>query len=54
MAAILVDEKMLNYDEIKEKNYSLSTGQYFDIKTEYIWLSSPKNFSKKTPISETD
>ena len=24
------------YDEIKEKNYSLSAGQYFDVKIEYV------------------
>ena len=26
----------VTYDEIKEKNYSLSAGQYFDIKIEYV------------------
>ncbi len=26
----------MTYDEIKEKNYSLSAGQYFDIKIEYV------------------
>ena len=29
----------LTYDEIKEKNYSLSAGQYFDVKIEYIELT---------------
>lgn len=27
---------VVGYDEIKEKNYSLSAGQYFDIKIEYV------------------
>ena len=26
----------VTYDEIKEKGYSLSAGQYFDIKIEYV------------------
>lgn len=26
----------VTYDEIKEKNYSLSAGQYFDIKIDYV------------------
>ena len=26
----------VSYDEIKEKGYSLSAGQYFDIKIEYV------------------
>lgn len=29
----------VTYDEIKEKNYSLSAGQYFDIKIEYIEIT---------------
>lgn len=35
----------VGYEEIKQKNYSLSPGQYFDIKIEYIDLS-PEEFSK--------
>lgn len=27
---------VLKYDEIKQKNYSLSAGQYFDVKIEYV------------------
>ena len=27
---------VVKYDEIKEKNYSLSAGQYFDVKIEYV------------------
>ena len=32
----LDDNGIINYDEIKEKGYVLSAGQYFDIKIEYI------------------
>ena len=35
----------VDYEEIKQKNYSLSPGQYFDIKIEYVDLS-PAEFSK--------
>lgn len=37
------------YDEIKEKNYSFSAGQYFDIKIEYVDITK-EEFDKK--ISE--
>lgn len=30
---------VVTYDEIKEKKYSLSAGQYFDVKIEYVELS---------------
>ncbi|MBI9032808.1 SAM-dependent DNA methyltransferase [bacterium] len=30
---------LVSYDEIKEKNYSLSAGQYFEIKIEYVDIS---------------
>lgn len=30
----------VTYDEIKEKNYSLSAGQYFDIKIEYVDITA--------------
>ena len=29
----------VTYDAIKEKNYSLSAGQYFDVKIEYIYIT---------------
>ena len=29
----------VTYDEVKEKNYSLSAGQYFDIKIDYVDIS---------------
>jgi type I restriction enzyme M protein len=31
---------VVSYDEIKEKNYSLSAGQYFDIKIEYVDITA--------------
>ncbi|TQC51343.1 SAM-dependent DNA methyltransferase [Mycoplasmopsis mucosicanis] len=37
---------VVSYDEIKEKNYSLSAGQYFDIKIEYIDMA-PEEFEAK-------
>lgn len=36
----------VTYDEIKEKNYSLSAGQYFEIKIEYVELT-PEEFNQK-------
>lgn len=36
----------VTYDQITEKNYSLSAGQYFDVKIEYIELT-PKEFEAK-------
>lgn len=37
---------LLGYDEIKEKNYSFSAGQYFDIKIEYTDITAD-NFEEK-------
>lgn len=37
---------VVSYDQIKEKNYSLSAGQYFEIKIEYIDIT-PEEFSTK-------
>lgn len=36
----------VTYDQIVEKNYSLSAGQYFDVKIEYVELT-PEEFEKK-------
>lgn len=36
----------VTYDQIKEKNYSLSAGQYFDVKIEYVELT-PEEFANK-------
>lgn len=37
---------VVNFDEIKEKNYSFSAGQYFDIKIEYTDIT-PEQFADK-------
>ena len=36
----------VSYDEIEAKNYSLSAGQYFDIKIEYVDIT-PEQFAEK-------
>ena len=36
----------VSYEEIKDKNYSLSAGQYFDIKIDYVDIS-PDEFEEK-------
>lgn len=36
----------VSYDQIKEKNYSFSAGQYFDVKIEYVELT-PEEFDAK-------
>lgn len=36
----------VTYNEIKEKNYSLSAGQYFDIKIEYVDITE-EEFNKR-------
>lgn len=36
----------VTYDEIKEKKYSLSAGQYFDVKIEYVELTQ-EEFNEK-------
>ncbi|ABQ24762.1 HsdM family class I SAM-dependent methyltransferase [Geotalea uraniireducens] len=37
---------VVSYEQIKEKNYSLSAGQYFDVKIEYTDIT-PKEFTAK-------
>jgi len=37
---------VVSYDEIAAKNYSLSAGQYFDVKVEHIAIT-PKQFEKE-------
>jgi len=37
---------VVSYDEIKNKNYSLSAGQYFEVKIEYVDIS-PEEFATK-------
>lgn len=36
----------VSYEEIQEKNYSLSAGQYFEVKIEYVELS-PEEFNRR-------
>ena len=42
----------VTYNEIKEKNYSLSAGQYFDIKIEYVDITEAE-FNKRMADYET-
>lgn len=37
---------VVSYEQIKEKNYSLSAGQYFDVKIEYVDIT-PEEFQAK-------
>jgi type I restriction enzyme M protein len=37
---------VVSYDQIKEKNYSFSAGQYFDVKIEYSDIT-PEEFANK-------
>jgi type I restriction enzyme M protein len=37
---------VVSYEQIKEKNYSFSAGQYFEVKIEYIDIS-PEEFEAK-------
>jgi len=43
----------VTYDQIKEKNYSFSAGQYFDVKIEYIKLT-PEEFVEKMNVYKTN
>lgn len=43
----------VTYDEIKEKNYSLSAGQYFDVKIEYVELTQDE-FKEKMDVYKAD
>ena len=36
----------VSYDEIKAKNYSLSAGQYFEVKIEYVDITAEEFASK--------
>jgi len=40
---------IVSYDQIKEKNYSFSAGQYFDVKIEYVDISA-NEFENKMNI----
>ncbi len=43
----------VTYDQIKEKNYSFSAGQYFDVKIEYIELTQEEFEAKMKSYEET-
>ena len=43
----------VTYDEIKEKNYSLSAGQYFDVKIEYVELTQDE-FKEKMNVVQSN
>ena len=42
---------VVSYDEIKAKNYSLSAGQYFDVKIEYVDISKAEFDAKMKDFS---
>ena len=41
------------YDDIKEKNYSLSAGQYFDIKIEYVDITEEEFKARMASFRQT-
>ena len=43
---------VVSYDEIKQKNYSLSAGQYFDVKIEYVDITADEFASKMKSFNE--
>ena len=43
----------VTYDEIKEKNYSLSAGQYFDIKIDYVDITEDEFNTRITNYKKT-
>ena len=43
----------VTYDEIKEKGYSLSAGQYFDIKIDYVDITEEEFNSRMTDYKQT-
>ena len=51
--AIDVFSVAVTYDEIKEKNYSLSAGQYFDIKIEYVDITEEEFNSRIANYQDT-
>ena len=44
---------LLTYDEIKEKGYSLSAGQYFDIKIDYLDITEEEFNKRMTDYKNT-
>jgi type I restriction enzyme M protein len=43
---------VLDYEEIKEKNYSLSAGQYFEVKVDYETITSAEFVHKVKQVNE--
>jgi len=43
---------VVSYEQIKEKNYSLSAGQYFDVKIEYVDITKEEFDSKMNSYKE--
>lgn len=44
---------VVSYDDIKAKNYSLSAGQYFDVKIDYVDITANEFNAKMTDFSDT-
>jgi type I restriction enzyme M protein len=44
---------VVSYDEIKEKGYSLSAGQYFDIKIDYVDITADEFNSRMADYKQT-
>nr|WP_290003313.1 N-6 DNA methylase [Moraxella atlantae] len=44
---------VVSYDDIKTKNYSLSAGQYFDVKIDYVDITADEFNAKMTEFSNT-
>lgn len=44
---------VVSYDDIKAKNYSLSAGQYFDVKIDYVDISADEFHAKMKGFSDT-
>ena len=42
---------VVSYDEIKAKNYSLSAGQYFEVKIDYVDISADEFAQKMAEFS---
>ena len=43
----------VSYEEIKEKGYSLSAGQYFDIKIEYVDITEEEFNARMSAFRQT-
>lgn len=44
---------VVSYDDIKAKNYSLSAGQYFDVKIDYVDITADEFNAKMKCFSDT-